>query len=145
MLAQRRGQPEGEALKTAIVEVLDLPPLPNAAPDSRILRPVRPAQVAFEDLDVGSRVLPTQRRRQGQAAEPGTRDEDSHALSVPRKEAWSEWPDALTSLPNCIHFSPSEAVSHTAALVMDTTVVGLETPKAEPSSQRRAPREVISP
>lgn len=41
MLAQQRGQPEGEALRTAITDVLDLPSLPSEPPDYRILRPVR--------------------------------------------------------------------------------------------------------
>jgi len=41
LLAERRGQPEGEALKTAITEILDLPELPSDPPDYRILRPLR--------------------------------------------------------------------------------------------------------
>jgi dienelactone hydrolase/pimeloyl-ACP methyl ester carboxylesterase len=39
--AEQRGQPAGQALKDAITEVLDLPPLPDDAPDFRILRPAR--------------------------------------------------------------------------------------------------------
>lgn len=40
-LAASRGQPAGEALKTAITQVLRLPELPAEAPDYRILRPLR--------------------------------------------------------------------------------------------------------
>jgi dienelactone hydrolase len=40
-LAESRGQPAGQELKTAITEILDLPELPEEAPDYRILRPVR--------------------------------------------------------------------------------------------------------
>jgi dienelactone hydrolase len=39
--AEQRGQPAGQALKDAIIEVLDLPQLPDEPPDFRILRPVR--------------------------------------------------------------------------------------------------------
>src|SRR5206468_11566290 len=40
-LAEQRGQPVGQALKDAIVDVLDLPTLPDDPADFRILRPVR--------------------------------------------------------------------------------------------------------
>ncbi|HEY2413746.1 MAG TPA: prolyl oligopeptidase family serine peptidase [Pirellulaceae bacterium] len=40
-LSQSRGQPTGQELKTAITEILDLPDLPDEAPDYRILRPLR--------------------------------------------------------------------------------------------------------
>jgi len=40
-LAQNRGQPAGQELKTAITDILDLPELPDDAPDYRILRPLR--------------------------------------------------------------------------------------------------------
>jgi dienelactone hydrolase len=40
-LSQNRGQPAGQDLKTAITEILDLPELPDDAPDFRILRPLR--------------------------------------------------------------------------------------------------------
>lgn len=40
-LADQRGQPAGQELKDAIVDVLDLPQLPDDPPDFRILRPAR--------------------------------------------------------------------------------------------------------
>src|SRR5205823_5614195 len=39
--ADQRGQPSGEDLKAAIVDVLDLPPIPAEPPEFRILRPLR--------------------------------------------------------------------------------------------------------
>src|SRR4029079_1365422 len=41
VLADQRGQVSGEQLKSAIVDVLDLPKRPDQPPDYRILRPLR--------------------------------------------------------------------------------------------------------